>query len=64
MTEYIPRKDLEDLDAAAIQRMLDRVAALGNGYTIRRCTTTGCINYSRSSLCRECLMHELEARKA
>ncbi len=63
MTEYIPRKDLEDLDAAAIQRMLGRATALGDGYTIRECTTTGCGKPARSGVCAVCLTHELEARK-
>lgn len=63
MTEYIPRKDLEDLDAAAIQRMLDRATAPGDGYTIRECTTTGCGRPARSGVCADCLKSELEARK-
>ncbi len=63
MTDYIPRKDLEDLDAAAIERRL-RYEEYEGVRTISRCTTTGCINYSRSGVCRDCLKSELEARKA
>jgi hypothetical protein len=63
MTEYIPRKDLEDLDAAAIEQRL-RYEEYEGVRTISRCTTTGCGKPARSGVCADCLTHELEARKA
>ena len=63
MSEYIPRKDLADLQPDNLIRRLTYEAD-GQVHTWYRCTTIGCTNDTHSGVCAECLKRELEARKA